>query len=85
MTYVPTSSGFVYLAVVVDGWSGRVIGYASEDGACAGSAEHGDWAATARRSWPETGLMGSALPVRTRCHVEPCAGVHYRLNWCMLL
>ena len=27
ITYVPTSSGFLYLAVVVDAWSRRVVGW----------------------------------------------------------
>ena len=30
ITYVPTSAGFLYLAVVVDAWSRRVIGWAME-------------------------------------------------------
>ncbi len=29
-TYVPTSSGFLYLAVVVDVWSRRVVGWSME-------------------------------------------------------
>ena len=27
ITYVPTSSGFLYLSVVVDAWSRRVVGW----------------------------------------------------------
>jgi putative transposase len=30
ITYVPTWAGFLYLAVVVDAWSRRVIGWAME-------------------------------------------------------
>ena len=30
MTYVPTSSGFLYVAVVVDAWSRRVVGWSME-------------------------------------------------------
>ncbi len=30
VTYVPTSSGFLYLAVVVDAWSRRVVGWSME-------------------------------------------------------
>jgi len=28
MTYVPTWAGFIYLAVVLDAWSRRVVGWA---------------------------------------------------------
>jgi putative transposase len=31
ITYVPTGSGFVYLAVVVDAWSRRVVGWSMEN------------------------------------------------------
>jgi putative transposase len=30
ITYVPTRAGFLYLAVVLDAWSRRVIGWAME-------------------------------------------------------
>ena len=31
MTYVPSWSGFIYLAVVLDAWSRRVVGWAIGD------------------------------------------------------
>ena len=30
ITYIPTGTGFLYLAVVLDAWSRRVIGWAME-------------------------------------------------------
>ena len=51
ITYVPTWAGFLYLAVVLDAWSRRVVGLgdgdASQDGAGAGCARHGALAAAA--------------------------------------
>jgi putative transposase len=45
MAYVPTWAGFIYLAVVLDVWSRRVVGWAdgrAHDGRSrAGGAEHG--------------------------------------------
>jgi putative transposase len=29
LTYVAITAGFVYVAVILDGWSRRVVGYAS--------------------------------------------------------
>ena len=29
MTYVPTGAGFIYLAVVRDGWTWRIVGWAT--------------------------------------------------------
>ena len=55
VTYVATSSGFLYLAVVMDAWSRRVVGVdgdAPEDGARARGAEHGDLAAPPRGGDP---------------------------------
>ena len=41
ITYVPTSSGFLYLAVVVDAWSRRVVGWSMK------TLQHGTVATTA--------------------------------------
>lgn len=45
MTYVPTKAGFLYLAVVLDAWSRKIVGWAMaghlRDLAGAGRAGHG--------------------------------------------
>jgi putative transposase len=53
ITYIPTWSGFLYLSVVVDAWSRRVVGWSMGNAPAHGSgpagAEHGSIAATAER------------------------------------
>jgi putative transposase len=63
ITYIPTWAGFLYLAVVVDVWSRRVVGWSMathQDGAGAVGAGVGVVAAASRRGDPP---LGPGLPV----------------------
>ena len=66
ITYIPASAGFLYLAVVLDAWSRRVIGWAMathlRTELVPRRAEHGRLAAPARASDPSLG-PGHAIHV----------------------
>ena len=66
ITYVPAWAGFLYLAVVLDAWSRRVVGWAMathlKDGPGAGRAAHGEHPApTPRRH----SALGNQAPSTT--------------------
>ena len=68
ITYIPTWAGFLYLAVVLDAWSRRVVGWAMETHlrtrAGAPGLEYGALPATARRG---DSSLRPGLPVHFDC------------------
>ena len=62
ITYVAVAVGFVYVAVIMDAWSRRIIGYAMSrriDARDAGGARRGDRAAPATAGCVHHGERGS--------------------------
>ena len=78
ITYIPASAGFLYLAVVLDAWSRRVIGWAMathlRTGARPRLSEHGRLAAPARASDPSLGPRHAIHVDRVRAALQggPC-------------
>ena len=63
VTYLPTATGWCYLAVVLDAWSRRVVGWAL------GHADHGSAHARGARAGPH-----DAAAPRRACCITPIAG-----------
>ena len=68
LTYIAVTAGFVYVAVILDAWSRRVIGYAISRGAVRATPS------TLGSPWRRSGLRSTAAHRRAAACTIPTAG-----------
>jgi putative transposase len=74
MTYVPTWAGFIFLAIVLDVWSRRVVGWSIGERMIgelvSDGAEHGDRATSSRRGDSSQRWQGAVRLGTARCRTQ---------------